>query len=48
MDSRKYHGLRARIDDLIADGWSITGRDPIRLERAPRVLIVQGRALING
>ena len=48
MDSRKYHDLRARIDDLIAQGWSITGRDPVRLERAPRVLIVRGRALING
>lgn len=48
MDSRKYHDLRARIDDLIAHGWSIAGRDPIRLERAPRVLIVRGRALING
>lgn len=48
MDSRKYHDLRARIDDLITQGWSITGRDPIRLERAPRALIVRGRALING
>ena len=48
MDSRKYHDLRARIDDLITQGWSITGRDPLRLERGPRALIVRGRALING
>ena len=48
MDSRQYHDLRARIDDLITQGWSITGRDPIRLERATRALIVRGMALING
>ncbi len=45
---RKYHALRAHIDKMLAEGWSITGRDPVRLERASRVLIVRGRALING
>ena len=47
-ENRKYHALRAHIDKMLAEGWSITGRDPVRLERAPRVLIVRGRALING
>ena len=48
MDSRQYHDLRARIDDLITQGWRITGRDPIRLERGQVVKVVRGRAVIDG
>lgn len=40
--------LRQRIDELLAAGWSITGRDPVRIERGVRVLQVRGGALIDG
>jgi hypothetical protein len=46
---RKYHALRARIDGLIKnDGWSITGREPVRLERGSRVLVVNMGSLVDG
>ena len=32
-DQREYAALRAHIDQLIIRGWSITGREPVRLER---------------
>lgn len=45
---RKYHALRTRIDQLIEqEGWSITGREPVRLERGARVLIVKNGSLID-
>ena len=46
---RKYHALRTRIDQLIEqEGWSITGREPVRLERGAHVLIVKNGSLIDG
>ncbi|HAG77295.1 MAG TPA: hypothetical protein DCO74_00865 [Pseudomonas sp.] len=30
-DRRRFHALRAHIDDLLRDGASLTGRDPVRL-----------------
>lgn len=45
---RLLPALRSRIDELLAAGWSITGRDPVRLERGVRVLQVRGGALIDG
>lgn len=45
---RKYHALRAHIDKMLAEGWSITGRDPVRLERGRVVKVVRGRAVIDG
>nr|WP_286948287.1 hypothetical protein [Pseudomonas sp. UBA6718] len=48
MDSRKYHDLRARIGKMLAQGWSLCGRDPVRLECCGRVLLVRGGALIDG
>jgi hypothetical protein len=32
-EPRIHHALRARIDQLISQGWSLSGRDPVRLER---------------
>lgn len=48
MDSRKHHALRAQIDRMVRQGWSISGRDPVRLECRGRVMQVRGGALING
>ena len=45
---RQFNELRAHIDQMLSDGWSITGRDPVRLERGVQIKIVRGRALING
>lgn len=46
---RKYHELRTRIDQLIEqEGWSISGRDPVRLAHGIRVLIVKNGSLIDG
>ena len=47
-DHRIHHALRAQIDQMISQGWSLTGRDPVRLERGPRVLLVRWGALIDG
>lgn len=48
MDARKYNALRAHIDMMIRLGWSISGRDPVRLERGSRISIVRDGMLING
>lgn len=46
-EARSNTAMRHAIDLLLADGWSITGRDPVRIERGPRVKLVRGRALID-
>lgn len=46
--SRVLHALHRRIDELLAHGWSISGRDPVRLERGSRVLLVRFGGLIDG
>lgn len=48
MDARKYTALRIVIDRMISQGWSISGRDPVRLECLSRVMLVRGGALIDG
>lgn len=48
VNVRVFNDLRVRIDQMISDGWSVTGRDPVRLERGVQIKIVRGRALING
>lgn len=47
-DSRKFHALRLRIEQLLAEGWSIAGREPLRIARGHRVMQVRGGALIDG
>lgn len=45
-ETRRSHALRHRIDEFVAQGWSITGRDPIRLEIAGRKpKTIQGGAI---
>ena len=46
--TRQYHALRAQIDKMVRQGWSISGRDPVRLECCGRVMQVRGGVLING
>lgn len=45
---RTNTAMRARIDQMVKEGWSIAGRDPVRLERGVVILQVRGRALIDG
>ncbi|WP_052659225.1 hypothetical protein [Pseudomonas sp. LFM046] len=47
-ERRYFHATRKHIDKLLDQGWSITGRDPVRLEIHQRVKIVRGGKLVNG
>jgi hypothetical protein len=47
-DTRSNPDMRHAIDLLLAEGWSITGRDPVRIERGAQAKVVRGRALIDG
>ncbi|MFC5697008.1 hypothetical protein ACFPU0_15745 [Pseudomonas sp. GCM10022186] len=47
-ERRSFHAMRKHIDKLLDLGWSITGRDPVRLEFQHRVKIVKGGQLIDG
>ncbi len=45
-DRRVYHALRDHIECLLAEGASLTGRDPVRLSFKGRTLTVQHGMLI--
>lgn len=47
-DTRKNSAMRHAIELLLAKGWSISGRDPVRIERGPLVRIVRSGVLIDG
>ena len=47
MNQRKNDAMRKRIDELIACGYSLSGRDPVRLERGRSVKIVRGKVIID-
>lgn len=46
-ERRSLHAMRRHIDTLLEQGWSITGRDPVRLERQHQVKIVWEGVLID-
>ena len=46
VDERKYHATRQRVSELESLGWSITGRDPLILERASNRLEVRPNGII--
>ena len=48
VDSRQLADMRARVDQLLIEGWSIAGREPLRLQRGRSVKVARGRALIDG
>ena len=47
-ERRRLHAMRRHIDTLLEQGWSITGRDPVRLERRHQVKVVRGGVLVDG
>lgn len=48
VERRTNPAMRARVDELLSQGYSISGRDPVRLERGRVVYVVRGEMLING
>jgi hypothetical protein len=48
IDTRKNTAMRLHIEKMQADGWSITGRDPVRLELGVQVRVVRNGVLIDG
>ena len=47
-DTRVHAAMRLHIEDLLNNGWSITGRDPVRLEMGVQVKTVRNGVLIDG
>lgn len=47
-DRRQYHAVRVRVDELLAQGWSIIGREPTVLQRARSTLQIRKGMIING
>lgn len=37
-DQRKFHGLRAHVDQLLSEGWYIASRRPLTLKRGSEQL----------
>ena len=46
MEERKHHATRARVDQLISEGWSIIGRAPLTLARGSARLEVRSNGII--
>jgi hypothetical protein len=46
-EQRSLHSMRKHIDLMLAKGWSITGRDPLRLESAGRTCVIRHGMLIS-
>ena len=47
VERRTNHAMRARITELVKEGFLITGRDPVRLERGRVVYVVRGGVIIH-
>lgn len=43
---RKHHSTRERVEELLKEGWSIVGRDPVILQRGRAKLQVKSNGLI--
>ena len=44
--TRKLTHTRIRIDQLLTEGWSIVGRDPVLLQRCCQKLEVRSNGII--
>jgi hypothetical protein len=47
-DTRIYPAMRIHIDGMLSKGWSITSREPVRLELGVQVRVVRNGVLIDG
>lgn len=43
---RKLHNTRARVDELIAEGWTIVARNPVILQRGTRKLEIRPNGIL--
>lgn len=46
IEERELHATRERVDQLLAEGWSIVGRDPLIMQRGSRKLEVRRNGII--
>lgn len=46
-EKRRNRLMRRRVDQMILDGFSLSGRDPVRLERGPQVYEIRGGVLVR-
>ena len=44
--TRKHHATRAGVEELLAQGWSIAGREPLWLARGRAAVEVRGNGII--
>jgi hypothetical protein len=47
-EQREFNAMRQHIELLLANGWSITARLPLTLERQGRKAVVRCGVLISG
>ncbi len=47
QEQRQYHAMRAHIDHLLASGWQITSRQPLRLRLGRKTCLVRHGMLID-
>lgn len=45
-DERALRDTRVRVDQLLAEGWSIIGREPLILQRGPAKMEVRKNGII--
>lgn len=46
VEERTKHDTRARVEQLLTEGWSIVGRDPLVLQRGRQRLEVRRNGII--
>jgi hypothetical protein len=46
-EQREFNGMRAHVEQLLANGWSITARFPLTLERQRQKAVVRCGVLIS-
>lgn len=44
--TRKHHATRERVEELLDQGWSIVGREPLLLQRGQAKLEVRSNGII--
>lgn len=45
-DERTLNATRDRVEQLLANGWSIVGREPLTLQRGSAKLVVRSNGII--
>ncbi len=46
-EKRRNRSMRRLVDQMVLDGFSLSGRDPVRLERGPQVYEIRGGVLVR-